>query len=751
MSVSAHDGGGGGATRSGLIIPENIPGDDLVPVTLEIVAGTLRTAGSSALAQAGVAESSWSGLPAVVESPQGPVIYAALGTPSAAAAAIERKFDRVADALEEFASAVRPIKSTFADIKADAVAFRATIRADERVWVLPRETHEYQFDAQAQSTAGMGVYRTTDEIVAYLHGRGEATRVSGGQVKILAHWTQSSEHIDKNNALMDRLADAYARLQNAEADCATAINRQRDVCVAEVEKIEAWQLKQSGENTVVLPWGSRVDEDRNCGESWWWGIGNAGKEGVEGFGGLFGYNSLIDGWSWDKSWETAGQAWAGLFTAVGALAVMTFPPSALLGQLGVPVFKEANDLTTGMVKGILAWDTWAENPAEAAGRVLVNVGSMFIPGAGQVGAAIKGLTSASHIVDLATDAARHADSALTGSNRLAELMAKFDGFTFDGLGALRMGDDLVPAGGRLDLPDGDSLHVGAKAPDAPPTPVSLLDDSTPSPKPHSDSDSGPVAPAAADPDNAPAAPDTAPDGGSGGGNVPSHSGLDAPPPHAGPDGTPLSSSALSEINTEFRDPKTNAVDPARFDEWAASVSEAYPTLTPDDIKGIYDYTTDSGYRPMNEYLRFGTINEGMAPTAAQAQAQALALEARITATTEALAKLPAQPGVGYRGVGFTDDFLAQFEVGAPWSDSAFSSSSTNPGVAYQFALEEAADGKVPGIIEVQGLTGSGVTPISRYPTEAEVLYQRNTPYEVVSKYQDENGFWRITLREVPQP
>ena len=84
--MQAHDGEGAGATPSGLIIPENIPGADLDPVRLEIVAGTLRTAGSSVLTQSGVAETSWAGLPAVVESPQGAVIYAALGTPTAAAA-----------------------------------------------------------------------------------------------------------------------------------------------------------------------------------------------------------------------------------------------------------------------------------------------------------------------------------------------------------------------------------------------------------------------------------------------------------------------------------------------------------------------------------------------------------------------------------------------------------------------------------------------------------------------------------------
>ncbi len=45
-----------------------------------------------------------------------------------------------------------------------------------------------------------------------------------------------------------------------------------------------------------------------------------------------------------------------------------------------------------MLKSLVAWDTWAKNPSEAAGAVLVNVGTFFIPGAGEVGGAIKALT-----------------------------------------------------------------------------------------------------------------------------------------------------------------------------------------------------------------------------------------------------------------------------------------------------------------------------------------------------------------------
>ena len=565
MSVSPHDGATG---QSGLIIPENIPGADLDPAKLEGVASTLRAAGTSALTQAQAAETSWSGLPAVLESPQGPTIYAALGTPSEVAAAIEHKFDKVSDALDDFAAALRPIKQTFADIKTDAVAFRATITWDEKVWVSPSETKEYEGNglAMVSSTSYSTSYSTgssLDDVIAYLKGRGESVRTRNGRPQILAPWTESSEHIDKNNALMDRLADAYTKLQNAEADCANAINRQRTVCVADVEKIEAWQLKQSGENTVVLPWGSRVDEDRNCGESFWWGAGNAGKEALEGAAGLIGYNGVRGDWSWDQ----AGQSWLGAVQGIGALLVMVTPPLQLLGMAGVPVLKEANTMGQEMVKGLLAWDTWAENPSEAAGRVLVNVGSMFIPGAGEVAAAVKALSAGSRIVDLAGDAARLSEAGLAGLNKVDNLAGALDNLVGDATTVGTKVDDLVTVGTKIDLPDSDLLHVGTKT-DTPSTPSSFFDDSPAGPKPHTDEpstpttrtdDTGGPTTRAGDsdgPTGGHSGGDDTPTGGHGGGDdTPGgiHEGGDDTPPPATDDTTPPPSGGTDPVDPRSLD------------------------------------------------------------------------------------------------------------------------------------------------------------------------------------------------------
>ena len=223
-------------------------------------------------------------------------------------------------------------------------------------------------------------------------------------------------------------------------------------------------------------------------------------------------------------------------------------------------------------------------------------------------------------------------------------------------------------------------------------------------------------------------------------HVPPHTGLDAPPPHTGADAPPLPLDRLNAINDEFR-LASGAVDPARMNEWAERVSDAYPALTPDQVRAIYWYTTNEGYDAINPYLR----NYGDAPQNVDL------LESRIADLTQGLANLPAEATPGHffsRGVTMTQNLLDQFETGKTWSDPSFMSTTTNPQVARDFALQALSKSETPGIITIDGITPSSVSPLSRYATEAELLYQRSTTFDVLSKFQDGNGVWHVHLREV---
>jgi len=218
-------------------------------------------------------------------------------------------------------------------------------------------------------------------------------------------------------------------------------------------------------------------------------------------------------------------------------------------------------------------------------------------------------------------------------------------------------------------------------------------------------------------------------------NEPAHTGLPVPPTSAAAGGEGLSSVDFSQIDAEYRLP-SGEVPPERLAEWSQAVSDAYPTLTPEQVRGIYDYSTNDGYTTMNPYLRDLTT-----PT------DVPSVEARITAATDGIAALPAQPGTTYRGVGLDDARLAAFEPGTTWSDPAFGSSSSRLGVAENFRDQAGARGEIPALIEIHGLNGKDVLPISQYPGEAELLFQRGTVFDVISKMQDASGSWHIVLRE----
>lgn len=365
----------------GLVIPDKVPGDDLKPDNIRAAADALDTVATSYNTTADDVDTAWAAIPASFVAPGAEIVYAGMSKPTQSARTFATKVGTVTGALRTYADSLAAVKKTLKAIKADAETFLTEFDANHRVWMNARDTQEYEWDSNlgagtAATARGMGA--GGEDPIAYLRGRGETARSKGGTAQIRVHWSQSGDHVARNNALMDRIADAYAKVNALEVECANTINGQRDDCVAELTPVEAWQLKQGGENTVDLPWGHRTDEQRNCGESFGNGIVSSAVGAIQGLGGLIGYNPIKNQF-WDG--EHALQAWGGTLTAVGSLLIVSTNPLApLLGSLGVPIYKEATDNTASMVKGLVAWDTWATNPAEAAGAVVFNIGTLFIPG-----------------------------------------------------------------------------------------------------------------------------------------------------------------------------------------------------------------------------------------------------------------------------------------------------------------------------------------------------------------------------------
>lgn len=240
-------------------------------------------------------------------------------------------------------------------------------------------------------------------------------------------------------------------------------------------------------------------------------------------------------------------------------------------------------------------------------------------------------------------------------------------------------------------------------------------------------------------------------------NNPPHTGLYDPPANHGVAGDRLPD--LTEVNNEFRIP-TGEVDPDRFDDWAERVADAYPNITPDGVKGVYDYTTES-YQGMNPYLR------DLDPLSPQQQSilgadsidnmsaeQRVAWEERIQRTDDGLAALPPYridptdaTSTTWRGLHASDHLLAQLEGGAIFNDPAYLSTSINSAVAEQFALT--ADPKLtPAVLYVEGYDGVDVSALSRYTDEAEILFPRGSEFEVIDRELGDDGVMRIYLKQI---
>jgi ADP-ribosyltransferase exoenzyme len=138
-------------------------------------------------------------------------------------------------------------------------------------------------------------------------------------------------------------------------------------------------------------------------------------------------------------------------------------------------------------------------------------------------------------------------------------------------------------------------------------------------------------------------------------------------------------------------------------------------LTPDDLSALADYT-GPGYQDLNSALRSGALDASQ--------------PARIDALNKALEKLPAYDGPVVRGTNLPPEVLEQYQPGEVITESAFTSTTTDPAVAQSPAFA--------GNVEFRILssTGRDVSSLSMLPDEQEVLFPTNTKFYVISRTVD---------------
>lgn len=752
----------------GLIDPSKLPGLDLDLAGVAQAATDISSrAGSIRQAGADVA-SSWSALPGSYESTGAESVYVAMNPVRDASDRVGGDLASVASALSTWATTVQPILTRVADLRTDAEAF-----------VVEANT----FQPRVTTTGNLAVTFLPVQV---------------------DNWWEDPEMVQRNADLVDQGYLLGEQLRVANEDLANAIRRAAGLSTTTVA-----HAATTAPDNLQADWGSASPREESCAEKTigfpmhlTGGVLTGAWDMVGGLGMLLGgydfkswppptwavvgdlmsgdiQGAADRGGDWLSGW---GQSWLGLGHLATGLSMGFLAPvmSEVVapGQIADLKSKGADtgflewqqqwardsyrsyiDLFGGFV-GYHApeewwnaspeqwgegWSDWGKDPGGTAGTSLFNVASIFLPAKGG-GALLDGVRVGRGAEGLADDLGRmgagERDLGRTPlrPGSLADDVAKAGGVQDDlaktlGRSPLNDGGSLlddIRGGHRLARPDVDLPRVHADEPDLPPSRIADPDVPTAhhvggdAPSGHA----GETAPTGIG--NERHLTDQQP-------HVPPHTNLHAPPPHAGPDAPRLPD--LSAIDSEFRMPD-GAVDPLRLDEWARKVSEAYPRLTPSEIKGIYDYTTEPGVHAMNPYLR-----DPSHPSPFDVGS----VETRIENATSGLSKLPAEPGRTYRGVTLDQNFLDTFQIGRKWHDDTFMSSSKTPRVAEDFSQQALEPGEAPGVITIDGLTGSDVMPISRYQHESEILFQRGTEFDVVSKFQDVEGIWRIHLREIPAP
>ncbi|WP_435747287.1 putative T7SS-secreted protein [Nocardioides sp. SYSU DS0663] len=281
-------------------------------------------------------------------------------------------------------------------------------------------------------------------------------------------------------------------------------------------------------------------------------------------------------------------------------------------------------------KGLLDWDTWADDPARAIGHLVPDaIAAAATAGAGAV-------------------ATRGANAAADGLDALSDL------------GRVDRLDDLGDLGRLDDLDDLGDLGRLGRADDV----LSRYDD--------------------------------------------------LPPP---PQGT-------------FR-----GLDDPALDPWLDEVVGRHPELSRDGVRGIWDYTTDDGYRQMNGELRQpGSVTDPPA------------VRDRIDAAERGLAQLPPYDGTTFGGSNLPDHVVDQVERTGTYRDPGFSSSTLDPRVAEQFYDPH---GPNPTRFVIEGSTGVDVRPFSAAQGEAEILFRGGVEFEVVRNEVGPDGVRVLELRERP--
>ncbi|GAA3924415.1 hypothetical protein [Actinoplanes auranticolor] len=291
--------------------------------------------------------------------------------------------------------------SAFYEAPEAATLFGATVR-------VRNDADTVSDDVQEVASALTQYVQVMRPIVARLSALQSEARTFVAGIDGDDDWRSDEGKVNQNNDLIRQVDTQLAAMMAAERQAANRINRLFGGTQWVVGDgsgnpnaygFDAGALPAEAER----PWGTSEERDLPWYQDGWnFVVGDYKGFFVDGLWGdvtgLFGLVNFFD-------WDTFSASWGGLWTLTGGV----FTDPAKTGE----AWKEFG-------KGLVAWDTWSEDPGRAFGLVVYNVFTLPLAPA-KVGALGKGGKAAGAVAEGGADAAKAAEAArLTAAGKVLD-------------------------------------------------------------------------------------------------------------------------------------------------------------------------------------------------------------------------------------------------------------------------------------------------------------------------------------------
>ncbi|PPG30270.1 hypothetical protein C5E10_12525 [Pseudoclavibacter sp. RFBG4] len=420
----------------GRLDPESIPGTKLDTDTIAEQAATLGSTGTAIGGAGADAALEWQSMATHYVAPEGDLLLGLMGPVETMTSAVSADTATAQGALATFADEAAPIVKKLVDLKVEAWNF---LTKTEFGITIPGDS-PYNIHEKARPRGKLAPPPSANDKPESVH----------------LDWDQYQPWVDENE---ERQADVTTQATLLAEKAATCVNVLLPMVetvlgeeIPEYVPINYAEFEASGGE---LPWGVDVPDAHTDGIHFAAGILESLTETISGLGTLvLGFNPETGGFFDGSVW---GPSWVSTLALAGALVVQ--PLDDLLDGLQQgnvdDDWLDGADNGLSAVVGDEAWKTtwegfvgtpedWEKNPAQAAGSLTFNIGTVLIPtGAGAAAKATALGEKVSSVAAKAAAAAADAGVPVSLSVKLGQLLA--DGLLTVGGGLTKLDDALNAA------------------------------------------------------------------------------------------------------------------------------------------------------------------------------------------------------------------------------------------------------------------------------------------------------------------